>query len=212
MGADYGDDAVLVDALRTGDEAAFAWMLERYDAPLRRMARNFVPTTAIADEVVQDTWLAVIEGIDRFEQRSSLKTWLYRILLNIARTHGAKEQRTIPFATNTIVDDEPAVDPHRFRRFALKGRGTWAQPPQPWSEPERSALDAESRSFIEHAVDRLPPDQREVLTMRDLLDWSAVEVCDALGITDANQRVLLHRGRSKVRATLERHYGEGRES
>jgi len=211
-GEDFSDDAVLVKALTTRDPEAFAYLLDRYHAPLVRLARQYVPNRAVADEVVQDTWLAVIEGIDRFEQRSSLKTWLYRILLNIARTHGAKEQRTIPFATNAIVDDEPAVDPRRFRRFALKGRGTWAQPPQPWSEPERNALDAESRSFIEHAVDRLPPDQREVLTMRDLLDWSAVEVCDALGITDANQRVLLHRGRSKVRATLERHYGEGRES
>jgi RNA polymerase sigma-70 factor (ECF subfamily) len=207
---DFSDDVVLVKALTARDPEAFAYLLDRYHAPLVRLARQYVPNRAVADEVVQETWLAVIEGINRFEQRSSLKTWLYRVLLNIARTHGEKEQRSIPFATNTITDNDPAVDPHRFRRFALKGRGQWTQPPQPWTEPERRALDAESRAFIEGAVDRLPPDQREVCTMRDLLDWSAVEVCAALGITDANQRVLLHRGRSKVRAALEQHYGEGR--
>ncbi len=211
-GGDFSDDAVLVKALLARDPDAFSYLLDRYHAPLVRLARQYVPNRAVADEVVQETWLAVIEGIGRFEQRSSLKTWLYRILLNIARTHGAKEQRSIPFATGVIAADEPAVDPRRFRRFALRGRGQWTQPPQPWAEPERRALDAESRALIEGAVDRLPPDQREVLTMRDLLDWSAVEVCDALGITDANQRVLLHRGRSKVRAVLERHYGAERES
>jgi|tagenome__1003787_1003787.scaffolds.fasta_scaffold20982199_4 RNA polymerase sigma-70 factor (ECF subfamily) len=209
-GDDFSDDAVLVKALTARDPEAFAYLLDRYHAPLVRLAQQYVPNRAVADEVVQETWLAVIEGVGRFEQRSSLKTWLFRILVNIARTHGVKEHRSIPFATNVINDNEPAVDPHRFRRFALKGRGTWAQPPQPWSEPERRALDAEARVVIEQAVDRLPPEQREVLTMRDLLDWSAVEVCDALGITDANQRVLLHRGRSKVRAALERQYGEGR--
>jgi RNA polymerase sigma-70 factor (ECF subfamily) len=209
-GEDFSDDAVLVKALTARDPEAFAYLLDRYHAPLVRLAQQYVPNRAVADEVVQETWLAVIEGVGRFEQRSSLKTWLFRILVNIARTHGVKENRAIPFATNAITDNEPAVDPHRFRRFALKGRGTWAQPPQPWSEPERRALDAEARAVIERAVDRLPPEQREVLTMRDLLDWSAAEVCDALGITDANQRVLLHRGRSKVRATLERQYGDGR--
>ena len=152
-GDDFSDDAVLVKALTARDPEAFAYLLDRYHAPLVRLAQQYVPSRAVADEVVQETWLAVIEGIDRFEQRSSLKTWLFRILVNIARTHGVKEHRSIPFATNTITDNEPAVDPHRFRRFTLKGRGTWAQPPQPWSEPERRALDAEARAVIEGAVD-----------------------------------------------------------
>jgi RNA polymerase sigma-70 factor, ECF subfamily len=209
-GSDFSDDAVLVKALTARDPEAFAYLLDRYHASLVRLAQQYVPNRAVADEVVQETWLAVIEGVDRFEQRSSLKTWLYRILVNIARSHGVKERRAIPFATNAVPDNEPAVDPHRFRRFALRGRGQWTQPPQPWSEPEKRALDAEARAVVERAIDGLPPDQREVLTMRDLLDWSAVEVCDALGISDANQRVLLHRGRSKVRGALERQYGEGR--
>ena len=110
-----------------------------------------------------------------------------------------------------MLDDEPSVDPHRFRRFALRGRGRWKQPPHPWSEPEQRALDAETLQTIRDAVERLPPDQREVLTMRDLLGWSAAEVCDALEVSDANQRVLLHRARSKVRAALERHYDDGAE-
>ena len=170
-----------------------------------------MPTRAVAEEVVQETWLAVIQGIDRFEQRSSLKTWLFRILVNVARSHGVKENRSIPFAPTAVIDDDPAVDPHRFRRFG-RGRGQWKQPPQAWSDPEQRAVDAETLETIREAVDRLPPSQREVITMRDLLGWSPTEVCDALELSDANQRVLLHRARSTVRATLERRYDERRGS
>ena len=209
-GLDFSDDAVLVKALATRDSDAFAYLLDRYHAPLVRLAEQYVQGRAVAEEVVQETWLAVIQGIDRFEQRSSLKTWLFRILVNIARSHGVKENRSIPFATTAAFDNDPAVDPHRFRRFG-RGRGQWKRPPDPWSEPERHALDAETGRTIRDAVDRLPAGQREVLTMRDLLGWSAAEVCDALQLTDANQRVLLHRARSKVRTALERHNDEGRE-
>jgi RNA polymerase sigma-70 factor (ECF subfamily) len=207
---DFSDDAVLVKALTGRDPDAFAYLLDRYHATLVHLAQQYVPSRAVAEEVAQETWLAVIEGIDRFEQRSSLKTWLFRILINIARSHGVKESRSIPFASHVELDDEPAVDPHRFRRFALRGRGTWKVPPQPWTDPEQQALDAETLSVINRAVDHLPPAQREVLTMRDLVGWSAPEVCDALEISEANQRVLLHRARSKVRGALERHYDEGR--
>jgi RNA polymerase sigma-70 factor (ECF subfamily) len=207
-GLDFSDDAVLVKALSTRDRDAFAFLLDRYHAPLVRLAQQYVQSRAVAEEVVQETWLAVIQGIDRFEQRSSLKTWLYRILVNIARSHGVKENRSIPFATSATLDNDPAVDPHRFRRFG-RGRGTWKSPPAPWSEPERHVLDAETDKTIRDAVDRLPAGQREVLTMRDLLGWSASDVCEALDLTDANQRVLLHRARSKVRSALERQYGEG---
>jgi RNA polymerase sigma-70 factor (ECF subfamily) len=199
-GLDFSDDAVLVKALSARDPDAFAYLLDRYHSPLVRLAQQYVPNRAVADEVVQETWLAVIRGIDGFEQRASLKTWLFRILVNIARSHGAKEGRAIPFATNDIGAGEPAVDPHRFRRFTLHGRGTWKEPPSPWAGPEQTAR---------AAIDRLPPDQREVVTMRDLLGWSAAEVCDALDLTDGNQRVLLHRGRSRVRAALERFHDDG---
>jgi RNA polymerase sigma-70 factor, ECF subfamily len=209
---DFSDDAVLVKALSARDPNAFAYLLDRYHSTLVHLAQQYVPSRAVAEEVVQETWLAVIEGIDRFEQRSSLKTWLFRILVNIARSHGVKENRSIPFATAAVLDDEPAVDPRRFRRFTLKGRGQWKLPPQPWTDPEQQAIDAETLTVIHASVERLPPAQREVLTMRDLVGWSAAEVCDALEISEANQRVLLHRARSKVRGALERHYDEGRGS
>ena len=209
--ADFTDDAVLVKALAARDPDAFAYLLDRYHPALVRLAEQYVPSRAVAEEVVQETWLAVIEGIDRFEQRSSVKTWLFRILINVARSRGVQERRSIPFATTATLDDEPSVDPRRFRRLSRSGRGQWKRPPHPWGNPEQRALDAETLETIRRAVDRLPPDQCEVITMRDLLGWSAAEVCDALDLTDANQRVLLHRARSRVRGALERHYDQGRE-
>jgi RNA polymerase sigma-70 factor (ECF subfamily) len=208
---DFSDDDVLVKALVAHDPDAFAFLLDRYHSTLVRLSRQYVPSSAVADEVVQETWLAVINGIDRFEQRSSLKTWLFRILVNIARTHGVKENRSIPFATTAMFDEDPAVDPRRFRR-GLRQRGAWKQPPHPWSEPEQHAVDTETLATVRSAIDRLPPAQREVITMRDLLGWSAAEVCDALEVSDSNQRVLLHRARSKVRASLEQHYDEDRDA
>ena len=208
---DFSDDDVLVKALAARDADAFAYLLDRYHSTLVRLAQQYVPSRAVADEVVQETWLAVIDGIDRFEQRSSVKTWLFRILVNIARSHGVKENRSIPFALTAALEEEPAVDPRRFRR-GLRARGAWKRPPRPWSEPEQRAVDSETLETIRSAIDRLPPDQREVITMRDLLGWSAAEVCDALAVSDANQRVLLHRARSKLRASLERRYDASRES
>jgi RNA polymerase sigma-70 factor (ECF subfamily) len=207
-GLDFSDDVVLVKALGTRDADAFAYLLDRYHASLIRLAQQYVPSRAVAEEVVQETWLAVIQGINRFEQRSTLKTWLFHILVNIARARGVKERRSIPFATTAVLDDDPAVDPHRFRRFG-RGRGQWKRPPHPWSEPEQRTVDAETVGTIREAVSHLPSAQREVITMRDLLGWSAAEVCDALEVSDANQRVLLHRARSKVRAALERQADEG---
>ena len=208
---DFSDDGVLVKALAERDSDAFAYLLDQYHAPLVRLAQQYVPSHAVALEVVQETWLAVIAGIDRFEQRSSLKTWLFRILVNIARSHGVKENRSIPFAATAVLVEEPAVDPRRFRR-GLRERGAWKRPPHPWSEPEQRAVDAETLATIRAAIDLLPPDQREVITMRDLLGWSAAEVCEALEVSDANQRVLLHRARSRVRGSLERQYDADRES
>ena len=205
---DYADDELLAKALSAREPGAFEFLLDRYHGQLLRLARQYVPSDAVADEVVQETWLAVIQGVDRFEHRSSLKTWLFRILLNTARTHGVKEKRSTPVAM-TVDDDEPAVEPSRFRRFSLRGRGQWKVPPQPWSDPEMSALAGETLATIDAAIAKLTPDQQRVITLRDVLGCSAAEVCDLLELSDSNQRVLLHRARSKVRAAVEQKYAEG---
>jgi RNA polymerase sigma-70 factor (ECF subfamily) len=205
---DYSDDTLLVKALCARDVDAFAYLIDRYHASLIRIARLYVPSNEVAEEVVQETWLAVLQGIEHFEQRATLKTWLYRILANIARARGAKEQRTIPYADTEDFDEAPAVDPRRFRRFG-RHAGAWKRPPNPWPEPEQTVIDADVLATVQRAAGSLPPAQREVLTLRDVLGWNAAEVCDALGISDANQRVLLHRARSSVRGALERYYRDG---
>jgi RNA polymerase sigma-70 factor (ECF subfamily) len=211
MGPDYSDDGALVDALRAGDEAAFGWLLDRYHAPLHRTARMYVSTDAHADEVVQETWMAVLRGIDGFERRSSLKTWLYRILMNIARTRGVKESRAIPFSSAAgVLDDgaEPTFDADRFRPpDDPEWPGHWAAFPNDWEhQPESRLLASETLALVGAAIERLPPAQREVLTLRDVDGWSSVEVCNELGLSETNQRVLLHRGRAKVRRALESYF------
>ena len=207
----FADERVLVPALRQGDEAAFAWLLERYSGPLRRLARTYVSNDAAADEAVQDTWIAVITGVDRFEHRSTLKTWLYGILVNVARSKGVKEHRSVPFASlrTELEGDEPAVDPDRFRGPQDRWPGHWANPPVPWDElPEDRLLGEETLAMVGAAIDELAPNQRTVITLRDIEGWPADEVCNALGISETNQRVLLHRARSKVRRALELHFEE----
>jgi RNA polymerase sigma-70 factor (ECF subfamily) len=171
----------------------------------------YVATDAQADEVVQDTWLAVLKGVDRFEQRSSLKTWLYRILLNIARTRGVRESRSIPFssASRALDDDaEPTFDADRFRPpDDPEWPGHWASFPLDWEhQPESRLLAAETLALVGTAIEQLPPAQREVLTLRDIDGWSSAEVCNALELSETNQRVLLHRGRAKVRDALESYF------
>jgi RNA polymerase sigma-70 factor (ECF subfamily) len=211
MAPEFSDDGALVVALRAGDEAAFTWLLARYHGPLHRTARMYVATDAQADEVVQETWLAVLRGIDRFEQRSSLKTWLYRILMNIARTRGVKESRSIPFssASGALAEGaEPTFDADRFRPADDPDwPGHWAAFPLDWEhQPESRLLARETLSLVAIAIEQLPPSQREVLTLRDVEGWSSTEVCNALGLTETNQRVLLHRGRAKVRRALESYF------
>ena len=209
--ADFTDDGVLVPALRRGDEAAFEWLLDRYSAPLRHLARSYVSNSAAADEAVQETWVAVITGIDRFERRSSLKTWVYRILVNVARSKGVKEHRTVPFASlgDELDGEERAVDPQRFRDHRDHWPGHWAAPPVAWDEePEDHLLGRETLSIVAHAITALPPNQQTVITLRDVEGWDSVEVCNALDISETNQRVLLHRARSKVRCALEAHFEE----
>jgi RNA polymerase sigma-70 factor (ECF subfamily) len=198
------DERQLVAALRAGDEAAFRSLIERYHPLLVRVARSYVPTRAVAEEVAQETWLAVLEGIDRFEERSSLKTWLFRILTNKAKTRGERERRSLPFSS--FETDEPAVEPERFRGPQEPWTGHWSATPRAF--PEERLLAAEALAVIEDAIAALPPAQRAVITLRDVEGWSAEEVCNALTLSETNQRVLLHRARAKVRAALERYFDE----
>jgi RNA polymerase sigma-70 factor (ECF subfamily) len=196
------DEQALVELLRQRDEAAFAQLVDRYGGAMLRVASLYVGTRAVAEEVVQETWLAVLQGIDRFEQRSSLKTWLFRILTNRAKTRGARERRTVPFAA--LEGDGPSVDPDRFRPEDDPFPGHWQGYPQRWEDqPEARLVASETRAHIASAIDALPETQRTVITLRDVEGWSSEEVCNALELSETNQRVLLHRARSKVRQALE---------
>ncbi len=204
------DETELIAALRRGDGDAFAKLVDELSPGLLRLALAHVPSRAVAEEVVQDTWLGVINGIDRFEGRSSLRTWIYRILLNNARTRGQRERRTLPFSyfrrRAEEGGDEPAVEPERFQGRRGEQPGAWARPPVEWSAPEDEIASAETRQVLLEAIAELPPRQREVITLRDILGLSAEEARNALDVSETNQRVLLHRARSKVRASLERHF------
>jgi RNA polymerase sigma-70 factor (ECF subfamily) len=199
-------DAEIVAALRRGDEAVFADIVDAYSPGLMRMAQIFVRDRAVAEEAVQDTWLAVVKGIDRFEARSSLKTWIFGILVNTAKTRGQREARSIPFSA-AVADAEPSVDPDRFLPAGHRFAGGWLMGPSEWRLPEEELTRGETRSAILHAIKRLPEAQRVVITMRDVEGCPAEEVAEALGISDGNQRVLLHRARSKVRGAIEEHLG-----
>jgi RNA polymerase sigma-70 factor (ECF subfamily) len=204
----------LVAALRNRDEKAFSELVESYHNALLRLAIIYVPSRAIAEEVVQETWLGVLQGIDRFEGRSSLKTWICRILINRARTRSEREGRSIPFSQFFDPDTdpgEPAVDPERFLpSHHAQWPGHWAVPPERWGEdPEGVLLSNEIQMFLRTVISDLPPSQREVITLRDIEQWDSDEVCNALGISETNQRVLLHRARSRVRCALEERFGKG---
>ena len=203
----YGDtlpamdaDASLLRRLRDGDEQAFAALIERYHSSMLRLAISFVPSQAVAEEVVQDTWLAMLHGLARFEERSSLRTWLFAILVNRARTTGVREARSVP-----VADAGPVVDASRFGPS-----GAWAIPPEHWAEEAENRIDAVKLSGLLRAgLDSLPARQREVVLLRDVESMTSAEVCEVLAISEANQRVLLHRGRSKLRLLLESELGGG---
>jgi RNA polymerase sigma-70 factor (ECF subfamily) len=209
-------DPELVAALRRGDRDAFAEIVEAWSPGLLRLARLHVPSHAVAEEVVQEAWLAVLRGLDRFEERSSLRTWVTSIVLNQARTHGRRERRMLPFAAlrrhHEEGRNEPAVDPSRFQRPGDERPGWWASPPARWGDPEAWIDDEETRAVLLRSIASLPPRQREVITLRDVLGWSEAEVCTVLEVTEGNERVLLHRARSKVRAALERHFAAGEDA
>jgi RNA polymerase sigma-70 factor, ECF subfamily len=206
------DDVRLVEALRAGDEQAFADAVRRYGGLMLRVARLYVSSRAVAEEVVQEAWLGVIAGIDRFEGRSSFKTWLFRILTNTAKTRAEREGRSVPFsslAPAELETGEPSVDPERFLPEGERWSHYWASSPRRFDElPEARLLSAETAAVAQSAIERLPEVQRAVITMRDVAGFSSEEVCSTLEITEGNQRVLLHRARTKVRRALEQHFDE----
>jgi RNA polymerase sigma-70 factor (ECF subfamily) len=196
------EDALLVKGLRAGDEAAFAAVMRMYGRGMLRVAEMYVSSRAVAEDVVQEAWVGVLRGIGRFEGRSSLKTWLYRIVANTAKTRGVRESRSVPFSSLGDDGDEGTVDADRFLGSGDRFPGHWAVPPQAWA-PEGRLLADETLEVVERAIDKLPPAQRAVITMRDVQGFTSEEVCNALDLTETNQRVLLHRARAKVRSALE---------
>jgi RNA polymerase sigma-70 factor (ECF subfamily) len=199
-------EAVLVDALRHGEEEAFVDLVGRHHAGLRRVARAYVSSDAVADEVVQETWLAVVVGIDGFEGRSSVKTWIFHILVNIAKTRGVGERRSLPFSGLAPDGGErgsPGVPPERFQGPGDAWPGHWAAPPRAWEDPERRLGSLEAREYLRRALHTLPQAQQAVVTLRDVEGLDPGEVCGLLQLSDANQRVLLHRGRARLRAAIE---------
>jgi RNA polymerase sigma-70 factor, ECF subfamily len=203
-------DAQLVEALRRGDETAFRQLIDTHTPSLMRVARGYVGSGAVAEEVVQETWLAVLRGVERFEGRSSLKTWIFRILTNVASTRASGERRSVPFsslAARGAAEGETAVDPERFLPTGdERWPGHWASPPMAWPTPEEGLLSVETRQLIVAAIEQLPAAQRAVISLRDIEGWPSEEVCSVLEISDGNQRVLLHRARAKVRNVLEAYF------
>jgi len=200
------DDLRTVEALRRGDEAAFTMLITEYHGALVRLATLYVNDRAVAEDVAQETWIAVLHGIGRFEGRSSLKTWLFRILTNRAKTRAQREGRYVPLsAEDEDNENAPSVSAERFN----PDTGHWDARPSGWGNiPEERLLSQETRTLIQKAIDALPPKQREVITLRDINGWSSEEVCNILEISETNQRVLLHRARSKVRQALEHYLAE----
>jgi len=203
-------DAGLVTALCAGDADAFARLVDRHSSAMVRVAMAYVPSRATAEEVVQETWIAVMRGIDRFEGRASLKTWIFRILTNVAMRTGTRERRSVPFSALAEAEDSgaPSVDPDRFlpADHALFP-GHWAIMPTRWPTPEEGLLAGETRGVIAAAIAELPVAQRTVIALRDIEGWSSEEVREALALSAGNQRILLHRARSRVRNAIETYYG-----
>jgi RNA polymerase sigma-70 factor (ECF subfamily) len=198
------DDAQLVAALRAGDEEAFRSIVREWHSSLLRVAQVFVPTRSLAEEVVQETWLRMLGALDRFEGRSSLKTWVFRIAVNTAKTRAQREGRVIPFSSlhDPARVPEAAVEPERFLPDDHERHpGGWSSPPR--HLPEERLIAAETRQAIAEAIEALPASQRAVISLSDVDGWSSEEVRNALDITEVNQRVLLHRARARVRQALE---------
>ena len=204
------EDLRLIEALRSGNESAFVTLIDMYNASMLRLAMIFVPSEGVAEEVVQETWMGVLHGLDRFEGRSSLKTWIFRILTNRAKTRAQREGRSAPFSSLpefTSELHEPGIELERFQGSDQQSPGRWVSFPRSWEEiPEERILSQETMTHIQEAIDTLPIGQREVITLRDIEGCTSEEACDLLGVSEANQRVLLHRARCKVRRAIERYF------
>lgn len=197
-------DEETVPALRAGDERTFRGLFQRHCPAMKRVARSYVQSDAVAEEIVQETWLAILTGIDRFEGRSAFGTWVFSILINQAKSHSKRERRTLPFSSISPGGrDEPAVDADRFQKDDEAWPGHWATPPRPWQKPDRRALSLEARQRLKEALSQLPDRQRLIVGLRDVDGLSSAEVCELLELSRENERVLLHRGRSRLRAALE---------
>lgn len=199
-----GHEAEELAALRRGDQAAFVALVRRLHPSMVRVATSYVSSREVGEEVAQDTWVAVLEELDRFEGRSSLRTWIFRILTNQAKTRGARERRSTPFSALAVQRESAdlALAPEAFLDRNHRWAGHWAVPVHSWDLPEDHLLSEELGEVIQQAVDALPPAQRAVVVLRDGQSLTAREVCDLLGVTEANQRVLLHRGRVRVREAI----------
>jgi RNA polymerase sigma-70 factor (ECF subfamily) len=198
-----GDEAALLRALREGDERAFGVLVDRYHLPLLRYARAHVRNPAVAEELVQDTWLALVQGIGRFQGRSTLKTWLFHVL---AHKVSERVRHDVRLPSSPLLD-EPAVAPERFQDERGRWPGHWATPPPDWSSlPDEHVAERELLDQIERLIAGLPPRQRTVLILRDIEGLSSADVCQVLGVTDGGERVLLHRARSRLRQGLEDYF------
>jgi RNA polymerase sigma-70 factor (ECF subfamily) len=213
------EDRHALDALRAGDEAGFAHVMQLHGAAMMRAAAFYVKNQAVAEEVVQETWLAFLESLERFQGRASLKTWLFRILRNVARKRAGQERRSVPFSAIEAPEwssggpdpseVQPAVSPDRFLGDGERWAGHWLSAPRRWSElPDAALLSSETLEIAHQSILALPEMQRLVIGLRDVEGWRADEVCELLGLSEANQRVLLHRARSRVRRALEAHFGD----
>lgn len=203
---DVSPDERELAALRSGDEAAFLSIVKRHHGAMIRVAQAYVRSRAVAEEVVQDAWLGVLHGLDGFEGRSSLRAWIFRIVANCAKARGVREGRSVPMSSlEEGSQDEPAVSPDRFQGDGERWAGNWSRPPEPW--PDARVHSSEMLALVAQAIDTLPESQRTVMTLRDVEGLDSAEVCELLGLSEGNQRVLLHRARSKVRAFVEERLG-----
>jgi RNA polymerase sigma-70 factor, ECF subfamily len=203
------DERALIESIRAGDEHVFAALVDEYSPSLLGVAMNHVGSRAVAEEVVQETWVGVIRGLERFEGRSSLRSWIFAILRNTAISKGEREERTIPMSSlgADSEDEELGFDGDRFQGPDQEFPGHWAFGPTKWPLPDEGLLAGETREVIAEAINELPPTQRAVITLRDVEGWDSDEVCEVLEISAGNQRVLLHRARSRVRAAIESYFG-----